>query len=78
VLNIPSFSVTDYKLYIKLQSLNPYATGLNFTCHLIILNGSATIVVVGSLRVNFKTDRFVLKECTILDYYAKGCADKLY
>jgi len=35
----------------KRQEINPYATGLNFSCHLITLNGWATIVVVGRLRV---------------------------
>jgi len=49
----------QFKLHIKIYFLRhsqhglsiPYATGLNFSCHLIILNCWATIVVLGRLRV---------------------------
>ena len=38
------------------SGINPQATGLNFSCHLITLNGRATIVVVGRLRVKGARD----------------------
>jgi hypothetical protein len=44
------FTVLPYVVF----SLNPLNAELNPICHLLALLGGATIVVVSSLRVNFK------------------------
>jgi hypothetical protein len=41
------------------KRFNPEVTRLNFSCHLITLNGRATIVVFGRLRVKFELSKYL-------------------